>query len=379
MNSKNKIFTMFVSLSCVLGMTLITHYVVTGLPDPIINSNIDTGAVAVDVNAFDATGATPLIEAATYSDVGSTKILLEKGADPNIPSANSDRDYPINYALINGNQPGSREIALMLMDHGADVRVANARGLAPVHAIMQITDIENRKAMLDALMEHGADINAQAEDGSTMLHITATITDWNWVKYVNEKYGQIVNYAITDKLGRTPLDLTELLGHVSLNDADSVQYWMQKRPTYIGDDFNVRATDNQGRDGLQLAVIRTDMKYTQALIQHKADLAHQDNKGNTALHYAVVNLDPLKYVDYLLREKAPVNIANEKGETPLFWVMRIRSPATRLAVAQLLLDAGSPITNKNKIGQTLADLAGKVHDTQLVDLIQKTLQARRTP
>lgn len=372
MDRKSHVITMVAALSSVIGITMLTHFAITQLPDE-TKSAIDVG---VDVNAFDATGVTPLMQAAVDSDFVRTKLLLDQGADPNIQSANSDHDYALNYALINGGILGSVAVARLLIEHGADVNVANARGMTPIHMMTFVTNFDNRKQITKDLMDRGAFINAQNEDGSTMMHIIATMRDIDWVRFINQNYGQIVNYEVRDKRGRTPLDLTIELGHVSLNNADSVENEMRKRPVYIGDNYDCKALDVDGRNGLELAVIRGDMKFVQGLIPH-CDLAHKDNRGNTALHYAAYNLDPIPYVRALLEAKAPVNVINKENETPLMLALSLRNPTVRHAVAQLLIDAGSPIANKNLFGKTALDKALAVGDKSLAEYMKKKLEDRK--
>ena len=356
---------------------MVTHYMLTQIPDE-IHRNIDAVDSSIDVNAFDTvSGVTPLMQAAIDSDIERTKMLLEQGANPNIRSANADQDYAINYALLNGGKIGSIVVADILLASGADVHVTDARGMYPIHKLMFVTQPDNRWKVLNDLMARGANINAQAEDGSTMLHITVTNFDRDWIDRVNSEYGQILNYNIRDNKGRTPLDLARELGMVSVNQTESVENSILRRPPYIGNDYNVKAMDNQGRTGLELAVIRDDSQFVKELVVHGADLAHQDKKGNTALHYAVLNPDPAHYVQYLLNAKSPVNIANNEGQTPLLLVMKVKPASTRLEVAKLLIDAGSPLTNKNKYGKSILDLATQAGDTNLINLIRQNLEKRR--
>ena len=376
MNVNTKIMTIVMSLSCVIGITLITNYVVTQIPNT-IKSSIDVLSTPVEVNAFDARGITPLMQAAIDSDFERAKILLSQGANPNIRSASSDKDYALNYAIFNGGKLGSLAVAELLIANGAHVNLSNARGMAPIHFMMQITNADNRWKILNDLIEYGANINAQNEDGSTMLHITVTNWDNGWIDRINQVYGQIINYDIRDKRGRTPLDLAIELGHVSVNDAESVENSLRKRPTYIGDNRDVKAVDKFGRNGLQLATLRSDMRFVSELAKAGTNLGHQDDKGNTALHYAMINSDPEKFVRYLLQEKAPTNILNNAGESPLFWVTRIVSPVTRLLVAKALIDAGSPVANKNKEGKTALDVARAAGDQQLAELLRNTLMQRK--
>lgn len=389
MNTHYKLFTIAVSLASMLILTVATHFVVTRIPED-IKINIDT-TTPVDVNAFDAvTGITPLMQAAIDSDIERTQLLLAAGADPNIRSANADQDYALNYALLNGGKIGSVAVAKLLMANGADVHVADARGLQPIHKMMFVAQQDiarrdvnidslsgennnNRWEILQELMRRGADINAQAEDGSTMLHITVTNFDRDWVDRLNKEYGQIINYDIKDNKGRTPLDLAIELGHVSVMGTESVENSLRRRPVYIGNDYNVKAADKYNRTGLQLAVIRRDMKFVKELTEHGADLAHQDDWGNTALHYAVTNGNPSEYVAYLLSKGAPVNIANNEGKTPLFNIFTIRSAPLRYEIARMLVDAGSPIAHKDSKGRSVLNLAS---DTKLQELFSNALKMR---
>lgn len=392
MNRLHKTLTILVSLASILVLTVATHFVVTQIPEE-VTRNIDT-AVPLDINAFDTvSGITPLMQAAIDSDYERAKMLLAAGADPNIRSANADQDYAINYALINGGKIGSIAVAKLLLANGARVDVHDARRMYPIHKMMFVSQLDterrdvnigalrgsnnnNRWEILQDLMRLGADINAQAEDGSTMLHIAVTNFDRDWIDRLNQEYGQILNYNIRDNQGRTPLELARQLGMVSVYGTESVENSILRRPRYIGDDYNVRATDKYNRTGLMLAVIRRDMKFVKELINKGADLGHQDEWGNTALHYAITNGEPEKYVTYLLEKKAPVNITNNEGKIPLFNIFIIGDVPLRYTIAQLLVNAGSPIVVKDNSGKTVIDVAALVGDANLQELFVSTLKKR---
>lgn len=390
MNRIHNILTIVISLASILVLTVVTHFVVTRIPED-IQFNIDT-TTPVDINAFaPMTGITPLMQAAIDSDYERAKMLLAAGADPNIRSANADQDYALNYALLNGGKLGSVAVAKLLLANGADVHVANARGMQPIHMMMFVAqqDIVGRDADINALsgennnnrweilqdlMRRGADINAQNEDGSTMLHIAVTNFDRDWIDIVNKEYGQILNYNIKDNKGRTPLDLAVELGHVSVYGTESVENSIRRRPEYIGNDYNVKAMDKHKRTGLQLAIIRRDMKFVKELTEYGADLAHQDEWGNTPLHYAVANGAPQEYVPYLLAHNALTNIANNEGKTPLFNIFTIRSAPLRYEIARMLINAGSPIAHKDNRGKSVIDLAAT--DIKLQELFVSALKKR---
>ena len=61
MKNKSKTITIALSLLSVIGITMITHYAITQLPEETQrNIDIETAMRAADVNSFDAiTGLTP--------------------------------------------------------------------------------------------------------------------------------------------------------------------------------------------------------------------------------------------------------------------------------------------------------------------------------
>jgi ankyrin repeat protein len=361
-------------LSCVVLIfgTMITHYTITPHLAVELNKNLE-------INARDIyTGITPLMQAAIDSDYEKAKLLIAQGADVNEVSASDDLDVPLNYALINGGKIGSLVVAKLLMDSGANVNAFNSRGVAPIHMLMLVTQADNRWDMLNELMAHGANINAQTiEDGSTMMHIAVTMNDLDWIDRVNKTYGQVINYGIKDHNGRTPLDLAIQLGHVSsIVGTQSVEDSLLRKPVYIGDNYDVSATDGQLRSGMQLAVIRSDAQYVKELLGRGADVNHQDQYGNTALHYAVYNSD-LDMVQLLLNAKAAVNIINNKKQMALSGVFNNNSTRMRIKIAQLLIDAGAPVTYKDVRGLSFLDEAIKRNDKELISIIQKSTYKKK--
>lgn len=78
---------------------------------------IDRG---VDVNAKDRYDMTPLHYAMRIKNVEAAKVLLEAGANPNIP--NEKKIIPLAY--ING-QPKELELLKLMLDKGGDVHFHN--------------------------------------------------------------------------------------------------------------------------------------------------------------------------------------------------------------------------------------------------------------
>jgi uncharacterized protein len=113
-------------------------------------------------------GFTALLFAAQQGDLESTKILLDAGADINF-ATNEE-----GSALVIATAAGHEELAMYLLERGADPNIQDAYGLTPIHfAIHEGVMIMNNWApsetdsygwerknlprLLQALLEHGAD------------------------------------------------------------------------------------------------------------------------------------------------------------------------------------------------------------------------------
>lgn len=85
----------------------------------------------VDVNEKRLGGVTPLYEAVYYNCCASLdiiRLLLDKGADPNLGFDSGDGPRPIHAAVKTGNA----NVVKLLLDRGADITVRNQFGKTPL-------------------------------------------------------------------------------------------------------------------------------------------------------------------------------------------------------------------------------------------------------
>ena len=113
------------------------------------------------------------------------KLLLERGADPNMYydyhkyHDNPTKKYPLGLAI---------EMDSPLMVHQLLNRGANANTLHVGEPLIVLAAKKAHPCVIDLLAENGANINAQDKDGNTALHIAALTGNTRLVKKLIEKY-----------------------------------------------------------------------------------------------------------------------------------------------------------------------------------------------
>jgi uncharacterized protein len=111
------------------------------------------------LNAHSPDGFTPLGLASYFGRTEIVALLIENGADPNIPASNSMRVAPI-HSSVSAN---SYEITKLLLDHGADPNSKQQNNFTALHSAAHSRNAK----MVSLLLEHGADRNVKTDDGKT--------------------------------------------------------------------------------------------------------------------------------------------------------------------------------------------------------------------
>lgn len=113
-----------------------------------------------DVNAKDDFGNTPLMVAAFWNELRSTKILIEAGADVNL------QDSFGSSAVDDAAAYGNLEIVKELVRAGANVNVLNNFRVNPLHSAA----VRGHTEVVKYLIKLGIDINNIDVRGQTVLH-----------------------------------------------------------------------------------------------------------------------------------------------------------------------------------------------------------------
>jgi len=106
-----------------------------------------------DVNIRDRDGETPLLQACANGHREIAEILLSHGADINARN---------NFGKTALHQASSREVAELLISRGLGVHVRCKSGRTPLHEA-------TKKGVAEFLVSQGADLKARDSDGRTPL------------------------------------------------------------------------------------------------------------------------------------------------------------------------------------------------------------------
>lgn len=118
----------------------------------------------VDVNTTDGYGRTPLYLAGLVGSRPIAKLLLEHGADPLKGAKWKGQAIPIDVAAENGYT----DVVELLLDWGVDVNQRTNRGRGPPPLMDAAAGVHPETVKL--LLQRGADVHARDSVGGTVLH-----------------------------------------------------------------------------------------------------------------------------------------------------------------------------------------------------------------
>ena len=279
----------------------------------------------------DFPGDTPLHHAARTGTPGAVRMLIEAGADPNVRNTRLARYHatsstPLHFAAASNPNP---EVVSTLIELGAELNAADHEGKLPLHHAAANAN----PAVAAALLEAGADVS-EPLGWFTPLHQAALSNSNPEVITFLIAAGAEVNAM--DGLGFTPL-------HVAAR--------YNPHPEIIatllaaGAEVNARDPDGYVPDGrgandrtpLFEAVFRPSLwghyvgpyptrgnvQVIEALLRAGADLEQPDRTGRTPLH-AAAQTHPAVF-PLLLRLGADPNVRDENGKTPMDYAQENRS------------------------------------------------------
>jgi ankyrin repeat protein len=282
-----------------------------------VRSLIDQRA---DVNAPQADGATALHWAVRWDDLEMVDLLLKSGANPK--SSNRNGATPLFLASENG----SAQVLERLLDAGVDPNVAV---LPNGETALMLAARSGHLDAVKALVDHGANVNtAENLDGTTALM---------WAAFENHP-------AVIDFLFQRGADV---------NARSKVVAPPARRggnPNNDAEDAPPPTNTKGGLSALIIAAREGHVESVRALIA-AGTAVNQRSGDQTSPLLAAVQNGFYDVAALLLDNNADPNLANAKGWTPLYMVVKNRNIETgtvplpndigELEFIELILDRGA--------------------------------------
>ena len=336
-------------------------------------------------------------------DVGGAlaRLLLQQlGVDVN--ARDKHLDTPLHFASSSGHS----EIALALLDHGANVNAHNSDGQTPLHRVTLHTGGEFPHQLAQVLLEHGADVNARDKDQATPLHFASYTSKLGTIRVLLENGANIHTKNIQ---GQTPLHIVSQGDHntilskpvevelflsrgadVNVRDEDQATPFLLasfgvRRETaeiLLQNGADVNAVNIHGQNAWHLVSQSQNLYFTdyyqdgtfgRLLLRHRLDIHKRDKDEKTPLHFACY-FGRIDIAEILLENGAQVSAVDIRGHTPLHQVplgnheyekhdLGLNSryhPSNFLRLAQRLLESGAELNAQNKDHETPLHLASRL-------------------
>ncbi|KAM5341741.1 hypothetical protein ACJ41O_014772 [Fusarium nematophilum] len=288
-----------------------------------------------------------------------TKLLVEKGADVNAQTTNSNT--PAHYATT--ADPGVFEI---LSKHGADLTKRNIRGFTPLlrllhPAFYQQFPLETLQVILSA----GGDAGAVDNDGNGSIHyLMKSTSSGGWrsgkksldLPFLKKLVNAGADLNRKNEKGVPPLHVYRLDGNEDMGELVFKEL--------IEDGLDVNARDSHGNSMLAELVDHYDAKIEPVamFVRLGADVNAVDNSGETLLHKVLRKDEPLQWIRFLVAEGADYRAEGPGGNTLVQLAIKSVSKDKVNEVIDYLVELGVPNSDRNTKGQTRLHLASAVDD-----------------
>lgn len=300
----------------------------------------------------DENGNSALYSAISNNHYDFTKLLLDGGLNVNegfISGAQKENsDYPIFIAI----RKGYTEIAMLLVEYGADLSLRNRANQTPLICAAEFhTEIEQGLFLTLGNRKEETEADQIIEVDTKLPSIELTIEQE--VHDMGEKdftYKKEVN-------GNLELIKLMIEKGADINAKDKLEC----TPLYYSIDLNSR-------------------KLMKLLIEKGADVNGKTNGGSTALRPAVWKATHskndeskkqyLEIIRYLVSQGADVNISEKVFNEPDETFLMLAVGAGDCETSKLLIELGADINAKNSQGLTALDIAKKKGHKEVVELLE---------
>ncbi|KAF5621165.1 ankyrin repeat [Fusarium tjaetaba] len=321
----------------------------------------------------------PLSEAAANGHTEIVRVLLNSKASA-LVSDDKQRKTPLHHAAENG----TLSVCKLLLQHRADVKAADVDRKTPLH----FAAIHGKPEVIDLLLEKGSSIDGLSRTRQTPLHLA--------VKHPKSVQTLLDNGAdpnVKDNLSQTPLHLA-----TRYTCLDSVELLLRK-------EAEIEAEDDKGRTALYYAIHNGNLEMVKKLCSHGEDghdwhreLSWAVECADYPIFHHLLDLDMSKALDAQLFHSAAAGpsaeilqlILDREVDVNLKWsdesALHAAAENGRVENVRLLISKGADVDIRNDRGQTSLHTAAKEDQAEVVEELLKsnaninaTDQESRTP
>ncbi|KAI0099739.1 ankyrin repeat-containing domain protein [Nemania sp. FL0031] len=261
------------------------------------------------LNQRDKQGNTALNRLKASTPVLPIRLLLNRGADPDIP--NFDGYTPISQAIRVGNLG----IFKYLVSNRVNINFRHGKEGGPIHLACKKLSIEYIKL----LVENGADMNIVAANDQVGTPLQLACMRGGSDKEQKE----LIEYLLHNEHSKAHINgrggqySTAIIAASLMSSATVVRMLLTNRP-------DVSCTDTANRNPAQMASLRT-VDMVELYVDKPKLFRREDRLGRKALHYAVGSgrLGVVKKVLELSSADDGADMRDGDGWTPLMWAIRI--------------------------------------------------------
>ena len=289
-------------------------------------------------------GSTPLLFASRSGDVGSARVLLAAGADPNdaLPDGTS--------ALVLAAHSGQGEVGALLLEKGANPDSVDA-GYTALHAAVLRSDVN----LVKALLARGANPNIRMTKGTPLRRDT---TDFNLPATLISS----TPYLLAARFLEPDIMRVLAAGGADLKVAMRDGATPLMAAVGMGSGGNSTRRGIAAIDGGKPAPESQVLQAVATAIELGADLNETNQAGDTALHAAATQ--GFNSIVQLLADRgAELSVKNKRGLTPLGALTATAAGSRR---------RGAAITAAAIVDDTTAEPAARaVAHPETASLLQK--------
>ncbi|UII80237.1 ankyrin repeat domain-containing protein [Flagellimonas sp. CMM7] len=274
------------------------------------------------VNVLDSTGLSALSHAVRSKELKLVKLLLEKGANPNLINNDNLETTP----LMQCSNVNSLEIAALLIEKGADVNALDKNGDPVIHWAAYFGQEELTQLLLDNNAK--TDLISIHSDGVMQV----ALKEWK---------SNVVATLMVNGVSLVPVTASskELIDAVKTQKIEFLQNTLTK--------INANTLDASGTPLLVIAAETGNLDVVKVLLEKGADIDIMNPTGHTALNRSIY-FEQQEVVDFLLDQGADVNKTDNIFILPPLIAAAIKNNAE---TGKKLIELGAEVNVLDKINK----------------------------